>query len=49
MKESAKLWSDENAFYLKAPTKIAWEFDDWTSFGSRNEDERNHTGRKRNL
>lgn len=49
MKESAKLWRYENEFYLKAATKIAWEFDDWTGFGSKNEDERNHTDRKRNL
>lgn len=49
MKESAKLWRDEDEFYLKAATKISWEFEDWTGFGPENEDERNHSGRKRSL
>lgn len=49
MKESAKLWGDENEFYLKAATKIAWEFDGWTGFGPTNEDERGDTNRKRTL
>lgn len=49
MKESAELWGDENEFYLKAATKIAWEFDGWTGFGSKNEDEKDYTGMKRNL
>lgn len=46
MKESAKLWEDEEEFYLKAATKIAWEFDDWTGFGPKNEEESENTSRK---
>lgn len=32
-KESAKLFPDEDLFYLKAAVKFAWEFDTWSGFG----------------
>lgn len=39
LKETARLWQDEDTFYRKAAIKFVSEFEDWSGFGRAEERE----------
>lgn len=44
MKEAAKVWGDDDQFYLKAAVKLVTEFDGWGGFGGEDYEDHEHGG-----